>query len=134
MKNRKGFTLVELVVVVAIIAILAAVAVPRFATATENARVSSFVSNYKSCVAAITLYQAQNGGTIPAAEGDWEVFLETGDLDDLQQHPKGATYVYTGTKELVATITDVNGTPGSLPVGADTSVAGQITITYDPKL
>ncbi|QNP78295.1 type II secretion system protein [Phascolarctobacterium faecium] len=39
MKNRKGFTLVELVVVIAILGILAGLAIPRFMSATETARV-----------------------------------------------------------------------------------------------
>ncbi|WP_418312002.1 type IV pilin protein, partial [Phascolarctobacterium faecium] len=36
-KNRKGFTLVELVVVIAILGILAGLAIPRFMDATTNA-------------------------------------------------------------------------------------------------
>lgn len=40
-KNKKGFTLVELVIVIAVIAILAAVLLPTFSTVIENAKVSS---------------------------------------------------------------------------------------------
>ena len=41
MKNRKGFTLVELVIVIAVIAILSAVLVPTFSSVIESAKVSS---------------------------------------------------------------------------------------------
>lgn len=40
-KNKKGFTLVELVIVIAVIAILAAVLLPTFSSVIENAKVSS---------------------------------------------------------------------------------------------
>ena len=41
MKNKKGFTLVELVIVIAVIAILSAVLVPTFSNVIESAKVSS---------------------------------------------------------------------------------------------
>ena len=40
-KKKKGFTIVELVIVIAVIAILAAVLVPTFSNVVENANVSS---------------------------------------------------------------------------------------------
>lgn len=38
MKNKKGFTLIELIVVIAILGILAAIAIPRFAGFTDKAK------------------------------------------------------------------------------------------------
>lgn len=40
-KNRKGFTIVELVIVIAVIAILAAVMIPTFSTVVEKANASA---------------------------------------------------------------------------------------------
>lgn len=48
LRNRKGFTLIELIVVIAIIAILAAVLIPRFAGFTDRADESAAVSTAKT--------------------------------------------------------------------------------------
>ena len=47
MKGKKGFTLVEIMIVVAIIGLLAAIAIPSFVTARANARAKACVNNLR---------------------------------------------------------------------------------------
>lgn len=47
-KRKKGFTLIELIIVIAIIAILAAIAIPKFATIRHNANVTTDIANAKN--------------------------------------------------------------------------------------
>ncbi len=53
MKNNKGFTLVELIIVIAIIAILAAVLAPQYIRYVEQSRVASDIATAKSIESAI---------------------------------------------------------------------------------
>jgi len=58
---QKGFTLVELLIVVIILAILAAIVVPQFASSTDDAKDSALDSNLANLRAAIDLYYQQHG-------------------------------------------------------------------------
>lgn len=60
MKNRKGFTIVELVIVIAVIAILAAVLIPTFSGVIAKANASSSLQLATSTMKA-TLAMSQNG-------------------------------------------------------------------------
>ncbi len=56
MKSKKGFTLVELMIVVVIMAILVAVAVPIYSAVTKNARAKTCASNRREIVSQISNY------------------------------------------------------------------------------
>lgn len=58
---QRGFTLVELLIVVIILAILAAIVVPQFASSTEDAKLSALDSTLSNMRAAIDLYYQQHG-------------------------------------------------------------------------
>ena len=60
-KNKKGFTLVELVVVIAILGILAGIAIPRFMDATASARGSKIVADMRTIDSAATMKYAKDG-------------------------------------------------------------------------
>ncbi|MGI6412512.1 MAG: type IV pilin protein [Syntrophomonadaceae bacterium] len=55
-RNQKGFTLVELMVVVAIIGILSAIAVPVYRNVTEKANRSAVEANLRTIDGAIMMY------------------------------------------------------------------------------
>jgi prepilin-type N-terminal cleavage/methylation domain-containing protein/prepilin-type processing-associated H-X9-DG protein len=63
--KRKGFTLIELVVVIAIIAILAALLFPVFAQAREKARAISCASNEKQLALAVIMYTQDSDEQFP---------------------------------------------------------------------
>jgi prepilin-type N-terminal cleavage/methylation domain-containing protein len=72
-QQQKGFTLIELVVVIAILAILAAFALPRFAQLSEQAHRSSVKATSGALAAGVALVKAQwvsNGNTGASVDVD----------------------------------------------------------------
>ena len=66
MFNRKGFTLIELLIVVVIIGILAAIAIPKFATTKDKAKLASVKTDLRNLMTAQEAYFSDNStyGTV----------------------------------------------------------------------
>jgi len=91
MCNRKGFTLVELLIVVLILGALAAIAIPRITASAYNAKANACAANIDTMNTQIELYAADNNGTYPA---DLEVITKNTDYfpDGPPTCPFGTAY------------------------------------------
>jgi type IV pilus assembly protein PilA len=80
MKNQKGFTLIELMIVVAIIGILASVAVPQYETYTAKSKVSTVYNTMAAGKPPISAYYNEQG-VMPVAT-EIEVVNNIGLIDE----------------------------------------------------
>jgi type II secretion system protein G len=67
-KQRRGFTLVEVLIVVVIMAVLAATIIPQFSDSTNDAKVSNLKFNLHTLRSQIELYKSQHDGVWPASQ------------------------------------------------------------------
>jgi len=65
---RKGFTLIEILIVVIILGILAAIVIPQFSNASNDARKSSLAGTAQSMRSQIALFRLQHNDCLPGAK------------------------------------------------------------------
>ena len=95
--NEKGFTLVELMVVIVIIGVLVAIAVPIYNSVTAGARESAYEANERILKGAAAMYFAENGPV------DGSITKDTNHLDPyLESWPENPL----GTGDFVVTINE----------------------------
>ncbi len=94
MYRRKGFTLIELIIVVAILGILAMIAIPRITTTTATARTNTCKTNQATMDTQIEMYNADTGG-YPS----WSTLYEDANYfpDGEPNCPSSGTYTMDGT-------------------------------------
>jgi general secretion pathway protein G len=99
MRSVKGFTLVELMIVVLILGALAAIAIPRIMGGAQTARISACSTNIDMMNSQIELYYANEGAwptQLTDVTNDPNYFPEGTPLC-----PFGTTYTYNGTTNRV---------------------------------
>src|SRR5207245_8349853 len=81
-KSRRGFTLVEIMIVVAIIALLAAIAVPGFLRARKRSQASRILNDLRMIDSAVDQYAIETNRTSGATVNvtDWTNYLKKGSL------------------------------------------------------
>ena len=73
-RMNKGFTLVEILIVVIILGILAAIVIPQFTEASNDARVSALVSDLQTVRSQVELYKVQHLDNYPGTvSGTWTI-------------------------------------------------------------
>jgi general secretion pathway protein G len=71
----RGFTLVEILIVVVILGILAAIVVPQFSNASQSAKSSSTTSLLQSIRSQFEMFQVQHNGNYPTLDGTWAIMV-----------------------------------------------------------
>jgi len=101
----KGFTLVEILIVVVILGILAAIVVPQFTNAANDARRGNVATQVSTLENQLELYAAQNNGTYPTVaelnatatngETGWSVMIDGNFIKELPVNPFDGTWAVT---------------------------------------
>lgn len=84
--NKKGFTLMEMLIVVAIIAVLVAIAIPTFSGQIEKANQATDAANIRAAYAEAVLDALENDGTGSAVtdstmkSGSWDKLTDTKEI------------------------------------------------------
>jgi type IV pilus assembly protein PilA len=106
-RGQKGFTLIELMIVVAIIAILVAIALPQFAQYRARGWAATTRSDARNAFTAVQAWQTDNPGANPTAENILPGLI-------------GVTY----------NAVRASGTPGGDGVTIAIAAGGQVTTTH----
>lgn len=96
-KNESGFTLIEVLTVVIIIGILAAVAIPKFASSSVNARRKADIATAHQVKAALDRYQLENG----AYPKNTELTVTEGAVTNSKLIPKYISKLDKGTTQQI---------------------------------
>lgn len=125
MKSRKGFTLIELMVVVLIVGILAAVAIPLMRGRIDSAKWSEAKSAMGTIATALRAYASEKGDigvggvTAPASQAFSTIGIEDSDLDGTyfthEAYTMTAITATNGVLNATITATAANSTRSNAP-------------------
>lgn len=99
-KNKKGFTLIELIVVIAILAVLGLLLVPQISGYIAESRKAVGVANAKACYSQLSLAKAKQEANLTniTVSVDTKCTPKLADFDGTTASwtDNGKTYTYTG--------------------------------------
>ena len=81
-RPARGFTLVEILIVVIILGILAAIVIPQFTSASEDARKTNMRNQLQTLRGTVELYRVEHRDTAPdLITAGWDLFTAKTDID-----------------------------------------------------
>ena len=104
MKNKKGFTLLELLVVIVILSLLAAIVIPKLTGRVDEAKIKTAKIQLKELKRSLEMYKLDNGN-YPTTEQGLKALVEKPQtppvpkkwrqyLDSVPKDPWGNDYIY----------------------------------------
>jgi general secretion pathway protein G len=116
--KRRGFSLVELVIVVVILGIIGAIAIPRMSRGASGAGESALIADLAALRNAIELYAAEHDGTYPTAAGIVNQLTQYTDASGTAQATPDATHVYGPYLHSIPTLKVAGARKGSNGIAA----------------
>ncbi len=118
--NQRGFTLVELMIVVIIVGILAAVAIPMYQGATERAKASEAVAALGTIRGAMRVYYAEhgtyaNGSFTDGADITNGSVLDVSDNDLMGRYFSSPCYTFDGAPDATTFTIECLGSASTAP-------------------
>jgi prepilin-type N-terminal cleavage/methylation domain-containing protein len=149
-QSRRGFTLVEVLIVVVILGILAATVLPQFTSANNDAKESALVQDLQTLRSQIELFQFQHEGKspslVPASTKFSDHMLLSSDVKGVTgvpgSKPFGPYFVgglppnpFTGARDVVVIATAIDAhVPDQAAVGEGGKQAGWVYSTFDGRV
>lgn len=93
-RQRRGFSLLELVIVIVIIGIVAAIAIPRMSRGSAGAAEAALSGNLAVLRSAIDMYAAEHGGTFPTVADFADQMTQYTDFSGAAQSTRDSTHIY----------------------------------------
>ena len=149
--NKKGFTLIELIIVTVILGVLSAIAVPRFMGAVTNTEAASELATVAALQVAVKTYATQNfletgrysypdnpfdyieidgyddNEATPNADGMWTISDQSGDGTVTIAHQRRDDNIYSWSYD-ARDLTDLDGDDRGANVGLQTENGTHITV------
>jgi len=127
--NRKtrGFTLVEILIVVIILGILAAVVIPQFTNASSDARNSNLRSQLKTLRTQVELYKVHHNNSPPPVTSLWTLMLNPTNTSGTTSATANATFKFGPYIKQTPT-NPINGRTGVSTAATDTNAGWYYTV------
>lgn len=129
--NNKGFSLVELIIVIAIMVILVAVLAPQFTKWVERSRISTDVQNASEIATAVQVALAEGKLTAPTSSTTVDTSCLTNKLTSMTAVPKTKSTTVGADKSFTFEVSDsgavtVKGNDKELFPNIDSTVAAKM--------